>query len=490
MENQSSIHTNIVLNVVKTFSTAFFPLVTFMYVTRIFGVDGYGKISFSKTYVNYFMLFAMLGVENYGAREAARARDSKEKFSNTIYEIIVVNLISMVLCYVVLFISIGSIRRLRDYSTLIILFSIEIFFQVVGVEWVNVALENYKYITIRTVCFQVAALVATILLVHSYNDIFIFIIIQVMAIALTSILNITNVSKYVNPPQGIEVKGIINRIIPILFFFLITASVSIFRQLDTLMLGFMKDDMAVGFYSAGDKMSAMISRVVASISAVLLPRLSYYSENRDKRIIYDVVNKTGALILMIAIPVAVGVLFLSNEIVEIFSGKDFANAVITTKILSARVVLSPINTLFTINLFIPIGWEKKSLFALNIAAALDLCINLLIIPSFSYNGAAVATVVAEVVELIIIFLFGKSIIRIRQLVISGIYYTTVSLVIPIVYFITYYLFSNHSGWMILLRVFVVFLISALSYFTLLYALKNEIFLDCLRRFCHVGVKMK
>lgn len=482
MRTSKSIHTNIILNVIKTFSTALFPLISFMYVTRIFGVDGYGRISFSKTYVNYFLLFAMLGVENYGAREAAKVRDCKEKLSKTIYEILFVNLFSMVLCYLVLFISLISIERLHNYSFLIILFSVEIFFQVIGIEWVNVALENYKYITIRTVCFQAVSLVATIFLVHSFKDVFVYIIIQVTAIALTSIMNISNLIRSLNPPRNIDFSCIAKRVLPILFFFLLTASVSIFRQMDTLMLGFMKDDNAVGLYSAGDKMSAMISRVVSAISAVLLPRLSYYSEKGDKKKIYDIINKMGGLILMVAIPISMGVFFLSNEIVDIFSGKEFTNAVLTTCILSLRVVLSPINTLFTINLFIPIGWEKKSLFALSLAAVLDFCINLFLIPNFSYNGAAIATVIAEIAEFIVILVFARRIIRVRHLMQKGLYYAMVSLVIPAFYFVSRFIFSDSSNLTVILKIMVVFFASTILYFSILYISKNETFLECCRSF--------
>ena len=69
---KKSLTKNFIYNYIRTFCNIAFPLITFMYTSRILGAEGIGKFNFSKSVITYFAMIAMLGINQYGTREADR----------------------------------------------------------------------------------------------------------------------------------------------------------------------------------------------------------------------------------------------------------------------------------------------------------------------------------------------------------------------------------------------------------------------------------
>ena len=75
---QKSLGVNALLNGIKQCCSIIFPLITFPYISRVLGSDGYGKYSFSYSVTNYFILLAALGIYTYAIREGAKIRDDQK----------------------------------------------------------------------------------------------------------------------------------------------------------------------------------------------------------------------------------------------------------------------------------------------------------------------------------------------------------------------------------------------------------------------------
>ena len=78
-KKEKSIKFNLVMNMLLTTSAFVFPLITFPYITRVLLPEGNGKIAFANSVINYFSMFAMLGIPTYGIRACAQVRDDKEQ---------------------------------------------------------------------------------------------------------------------------------------------------------------------------------------------------------------------------------------------------------------------------------------------------------------------------------------------------------------------------------------------------------------------------
>ena len=83
----SSIKKNFLYNSLYQILVMFIPLITTPYISRVLGAQGVGTYSYAYSIANYFVLFIMLGLNNYGNRTIARVRDNEEKLSKTFWSI-------------------------------------------------------------------------------------------------------------------------------------------------------------------------------------------------------------------------------------------------------------------------------------------------------------------------------------------------------------------------------------------------------------------
>lgn len=170
MGKQKSLKLNFVMNAILTMSQFVFPLITFPYVSRILLPIGTGKVSFATSIVSYFTLFAQLGIPTYGIRACAKVRDNREELSKMVQELFIINLVMSALAYVVYFAAICYVPRFRQDKDLFLIVGLTIFFNAIGMEWLYKALEQYTYITVRSIIFKFIAIVAMFLMVHEQSD--------------------------------------------------------------------------------------------------------------------------------------------------------------------------------------------------------------------------------------------------------------------------------------------------------------------------------
>ena len=187
---EKNIKVNVAWNMIKTISSIIFPLITFPYVSRVLLPEYVGKYNFASTYVSYFSLAASLGITTYAIRECSIVRDDKEKVSRTASQIFSINICSMILSYIVIFLSLAIFRDLEPYRLAIIILSTSIFFSIIGADWLNCAFEDFKFTTIRTVLFQIFSLVALFIFVRQPEDYIKYAIITAIAAGGANVMNV------------------------------------------------------------------------------------------------------------------------------------------------------------------------------------------------------------------------------------------------------------------------------------------------------------
>ena len=188
-KNNSSLKFNFFMNVILTMSSIVFPLLTFPYVSRILLPEGTGKVAFATSLISYFALFAQLGIPTYGIRACAKVRDDKIELSRTVQELMIINLIMTACVYIVLFALLSFNLRLQAERTLYLIISLTILFNAIGVEWLYKGLEQYTYITVRSVAFKLLAFVAMFVLIHKKEDYIIYGGLTILAASASNIMN-------------------------------------------------------------------------------------------------------------------------------------------------------------------------------------------------------------------------------------------------------------------------------------------------------------
>ncbi|HGL1654065.1 TPA: oligosaccharide flippase family protein [Streptococcus pneumoniae] len=464
---RKSIARNYLLNLIKMTLSILFPLISYPYVSRILSVDGLGAINFSASFVNYFVLIAIFGINVYAVREGAKYRDDKKLLGKFVTEMLLVSICTAMISFSLLTVSL-LLPALSEYRSLILIFSITIIFNVVGMEWFFQLMEDYQYITLRAIIFQILSLIFLFIFVKDRNDIYVYALITVAANAGSQILNLFRLRKEVEIFRYKD-YNIRNYFKPMFLIFLTLLSMNIYRYLDVTFLGFFKNDRSVGYYSLATKITSAIISMVSSVTVILTPRLAYHYKKEEFDKFYKIAYSSFDFILLLAIPVVIGVLSFSSILVDFLGGSTFVSSVLTVEILSLTILFSNLNALLITPILTVMNREKAVLKIFIIALIFNVITNMLLIPVMDFNGSALVTVLTEGIICILSLISIKSVFNVRRLFKNLFQYLVASIFIIVVKIvISQYVSSNYI-------IFIsTALLSAILYFLTLILLRNEL----------------
>lgn len=409
MAKQTSVKVNFIMNFILTISNFIFPLVTFPYVSRILMAEGIGTVSFATSIISYFSMIGMLGIPTYGIRACAKVRDDKDKLHQTVLELMLLNAIVMAFSIVALLIAVLTVDKLSQERLLYLVMSATLIFNVLGVDWLYKALERYSYITIRSIVFKLLSLILLFLMVKDSTDYVFYGAISVFASVGSNLLNFINMRKMVEfkLPEPINLA---QHLKPTLTFFTLSVSTTVYLNLDTTMLGFMRGDVEVGYYSAATKIKTILVSVVTSLGAVLLPRLSYYYENKKTKEFERLTKKALNFVLVISLPMLVYFIIFAKQCILFLSGQDFLPAIVSMQLIIPTVLFIGLSNLSGIQILVPMNLEKKVVISTICGAIVDLVLNIFFIPNFGAAGASLATTIAEFVVTAVQFYYLRDLI--------------------------------------------------------------------------------
>ena len=195
-DKRVSLKLNIAMNMILTISSFVFPLITFPYVSRVLGPESLGKVSWAASVIAYFNLFAQLGIPTYGIRACAEVRDDRTELSRTVREILFINLIMTAASYILLALGIFMIPKLRAEKTLFVIVGSTIILSAAGMEWMYRGLEQYTYITLRSLLFKLISVAAMFLLVHAPEDYVVYGAVTVLAASASNLCNLFYAGKF------------------------------------------------------------------------------------------------------------------------------------------------------------------------------------------------------------------------------------------------------------------------------------------------------
>ena len=400
MYKSKALKTNFIMNTILTLSSFVFPLITFPYVSRILLPEGTGRVSFATSVVTYFLLLSQLGIPTYGIRACARVRDDRKALSCVVHELLAINLLMSVLAYLLLGGCVFLIPKLRVEKTLIFVISFTIILNAIGMEWLYKALEQYTYITIRSVIFKAIAVIAMLLMVRQKSDYIVYGALTIFAASASNICNFVHAHKYIDffLKEKCDLK---KHLKPVLVFFAMSCATVIYTNLDTVMLGLMKGNVDVGYYNAAVKIKGILLGVVTALGTVMLPRLSYYVEHVEQKEFGRLTRKAMNVVILVATPLMIYFILFAREGIFFLSGAAYDGSVIPMQIIMPTLLLIGMTNVMGIQIMIPLGMEKQVLYSEIVGAIVDLIVNAILIPKYAASGAAVGTLMAEFVVWIV-----------------------------------------------------------------------------------------
>lgn len=468
MENKPSITKNYIYNITLTILNMIFPLITFPYVTRVLGADGIGKVAFANSIVNYFVMFAGLGIPVYGIREIAKVRNDKIAVDKIFSEIVIINFISTFIFSAIYYFSIFS-NKLTIYKNnefLFVIVGLILILNFINIDWLYQGFEQYKYITFRSLIFKVLSLVLLFITVRIKGDYVKYAALAIIAQSGSNILNIINCRKLVSfNIKNIDLK---KHIRPIIIIFFMGIAINVYNNLDSTILGVISGDVYVGYYTAAVKINRMVISVITSLGVVLLPRLSYYIEN-DRKQFDNLLNNSIQYVLFITIPSCVGLFLLAPNIISLFSGSEFIPAISAMRINIPVILFVAIANVTSLQILLPLKKEKQVMITNIIAAVLNVILNMIFIPKYQQNGAAFSSAVSEFVVTILQIYLCKDYILSKLANKKNLRYIIGSIIIIIEIMIINLLNLNY-----MINMLISIVIAASTYLIYLIFIKDEI----------------
>lgn len=403
-----SVKVNYILNLINTGTQMLFPLITFPYVCRVIEADGIGQINFFQSIISYISLFTCLGIPMYAIREIARDRSDVVQMNRTAMEILLLHSMLTLVGYAMVAILCLTVPQLQVNTPLFLILSLTIFFTAIGCEWFYQGIEDFKYITIRGLIIKTVSVVLLFIFVKSKTDLLYYGCYTVFGVLGGNIFNFFRLRKYIHRENIIFSELHIKRHIkPVLKVFSFSVVTSIYLQLNTVLLGFLKNALAVGYFAAATKVMQMLLTMSACLGSVMMPRASHLiAENKEDEF-NRLIQKSYDFTLAIALPMTIGLIFCAPSLITALCGVKFEHSILPSQIIAPIILMVAISNVFGIQVLFPKGKINIVTLCCGIGAVADLILNLCLIPFFSYIGTSIAYLGAEVATTVSMYFIGR-----------------------------------------------------------------------------------
>lgn len=408
-----SVKVNYILNLINTGTQMLFPLITFPYVCRVIEADGIGQINFFQSIISYISLFTCLGIPMYAIREIARDRSDVVQMNRTAMEILLLHSMLTLVGYAIVAILCLTVPQIQVNIPLFLILSLTIFFTAIGCEWFYQGIEDFKYITIRGLIIKTVSVVLLFIFVKSKTDLLYYGCYTVFGVLGGNIFNFFRLRKYIHRENIIFSELHIKRHIkPVLKVFSFSVVTSIYLQLNTVLLGFLKNALAVGYFAAATKVMQMLLKMSACLGSVMMPRASHLIAENKEAEFNRLIQKSYDFTLAIALPMTIGLIFCAPSLITALCGVRFEHSILPSQIIAPIILMVAISNIFGIQVLFPKGKINIVTLCCGIGAVADLILNLCLIPFFSYIGTSIAYLGAEVATTVSMYFIGRKYIPI------------------------------------------------------------------------------
>ena len=403
----NSLKVNAILNMIRRGSAILFPIITFSYASHKLGADGIGAYSFSYSLISYFLLLAALGISTYAVREGQTYRDDENELKRFVSEVYTINFLMTIVSYVILAILLLLWPKLAGYSVIIFILSVSIILTTIGADWINTLLEDYLFITVRFIVVQTFCLIMLFILVKDEGDVYKYAVIGMLSSVGGNLLNIVHIRRKIHFHLTLH-PNFKKHLKPMLTLFSNSLAIKIYLLADVTILGIFMADKYVGYYSAASKVYTAVKEMINAMILVTVPRFSYYIAHNDTETYRKAYKGVYSSVSTMIIPCAAGLMLQAENVLYFLGGKDYVYGTKALWILSAAMIFAVAACLFTQSILIPNRQEGLFLKATVVSAITNIVLNLVLIPLWGIEAAALTTLFSEIIVCIMTMHRGRA----------------------------------------------------------------------------------
>lgn len=385
---------NFAYNSFLTVSNYLINLILFPFCTRVLGAERYGTIGLAQNIVQYFSFLAMMGITTIGVREIAKQTNLADRnrcFSSLFLLNLLYTLIS--LCFFVPLIFL--VPRFTVEKELFILGAFKILFASFCIEWFFKGIENFKYITIRSIAVKLVYVLAVFIFVRSSKDYVLFFMLTVGATLVNALINYVYSRRFVRfSLRSVHLRPYVKSSLSLGAYSLLT---SMYTTFNVVYLGFVQNDIQVGYYTAAIKIYTVILGFYSAFTGVMLPRMTSIQSEGDAAAFNTLISKSINLLYSISLPAVAMLVVLAPELVSLLAGSEYVPSIQMSRIVIPMLFVVGVAQLIAFQILIPKGYDRITLRASVLGALIGVTCNVLLVGRFGAVGTCCAVVITEVI---------------------------------------------------------------------------------------------
>lgn len=384
---------NFAWNLTLTMANYIFPLLTYPYVTRVLGVAKIGACNYVDSIINYFVMFASLGVTSLGIREVAKNKYDQKSLSIVFSSLLSFNVILTFICIAILISITYSINFFEQYKPFLLVGIFKLAFSAILIEWFFQGISNFRYITIRSIIVRFFYVIAVFLFIHKPKDAIIYYSLTCGVVVINSILNYNHSKHFVKISiKNIKLNLFISAIISYGIYRILT---SMYTSFNVIFLGSVSNDIEVGFFTTATKLYSILMGVFSAFTAVMVPKISELLATNNMLKVKCIAEKTFDLVFSLSIPIIIICYFYADLIINIISGTGYEGAIIPFRIVMSLLLVVALEQII-IQQFLMANKESKNVLWLSLTGAIvGIILNIVLTPTYYAIGSSISWVCSE-----------------------------------------------------------------------------------------------
>lgn len=388
-----SVKYNFIYNVILTLSTYVANFVLFPYITRVLGVEQFGIVGFARQTVDFFILFAMLGMSIVGVREIAVCGNDTARRSRVFSSLASLSVLTTFITSAVYVVVIFSVPKMHDNLPLMLVGLSRLIFNTLLFEWFYRGIERFRYISLCSIAIRIIYILAVFMFVKDSGDEVIYFALTCGIVVLNAFVNMVYLRHFVRfSLSGISIRPYIAPLFRTGLYSIITAMYTTFN---VIYLGIVNTDAEIGYYFAATKIYAIILGIYTAFSNVMFPRMSKLIADKDETGIRRNIDISFDLILAFACPIIAFCIILGPELIKLLSGDGYEGAILPMQIIICLLLVVGIGQIIVLQIVIPRNEDSTLLKASLIGAVTGILCNVLLVERYGAIGSAFVLLISE-----------------------------------------------------------------------------------------------
>ncbi len=398
-KDKMGIQKNFVYSGILTVSNYVFPLIVFPYISRVLGVENVGICSFIDSIINYFIIFSMLGISAIGIRETAAARTEPSRLGKVFSSLITLNGLFTAVLLVVLLVCTQWIDRLYEHRQLMYVGAFKLLFNFLLMEWLYTGMEEFRYITERSLIVRVLYLIAVFTLVKAPTDYSVYFALTVGLVVVNALINMVRSRRIVRYRfRDVNLKKYLKPYVTLGVYMILT---NLYTAFNIIFLGFASTDSEVGYFSTAYKLIIIFQAVYTAWTNVVMPRMSSLHSDNDEEQFNRLVHISMSVLLCLSVPIVIAGMIFSRDIILLVSGRCYEPAALPLRWLMPLIFIIGYSQILVMQILIPCKADRFLACVSGICAVVCILLNAWLVPRFHAMGSAVAWLSSEVCVLFI-----------------------------------------------------------------------------------------